>query len=86
MFAVIKKKEEKKETELTASVLKKDPKTHKRLQRMFFYQTNQDRIRFYEKILFFKAKYNRETNKQFTYLLPVRFFQKGRGHKTDVLK
>ena len=46
------------ETELTADVLKKYPKTHIRLKRI-----RQDRMQIFTEILFFKAMYNTKTNK-----------------------
>ena len=42
--------------ELTAGVLKTDPKAHKRLERMLFNQTKQDRTRIFEEILFSKLR------------------------------
>ena len=46
------------ETELTADVLKKYPKTQIRLKRI-----RQDRMQIFTEILFFKAMYNTKTNK-----------------------
>ena len=63
-------------TELTASILKKDPKTHKRIKRMLFNQAKQDRKQIFKEMLFFKAINNTKTNKSLIFLSPVGFLQK----------
>ena len=50
---------------------------------MLFNQTKQDRMRIFEELLFFKGTYNTKANKQISYLLPVGFLSKRRGHETE---
>ena len=52
------------------------PKTNKRLKRMLFNQTKQDRMQRFEELLFFKAKNNAKTNKSLIFLSPVGFLWK----------
>ena len=73
----------KSETELTVGLLKKDPETHKRLKRTLFNQTKQDQMRFFKKILFFKATNNAKTNHL---TVASWILAEGSGHVTFALK
>ena len=54
-------------------------KTHKRLKRVLFNQTKQDRMQIFKEIPFFKAMNNAKTNKLLMFLSPVGFLQKEVG-------
>ena len=62
---------------MSAGVLKNDPKTHKKLKRTYFNQTKQDRMRFFLRKSSCSKLHTiqKQTNKQFTFLLPVGFLR-----------
>ena len=85
------KQKQKYETELTASVLKKRSKVHKRLKRTLLYldETGQN-VQIFEEVLFFQATYNIKTEKRTINSLRLCQFDAGmladgKGNKTDIL-